>query len=210
MHIFVTVAIISGIIVLVGILCFCLGRFFPQTKNSSSNTEQLNTMPVSNAPTTSLSGGNKTYAGNSALSRNVTAEKFQIAYTRFMIQADKNSVTQKANGSRTPYGFESNRDYDGARLSQHFGQGAASLTPYLNWWVVSIYYITSKGLIVIGIEEDRYPHLNQLKPLRFEKMGNKNTRVAVFYSTTKTNINWVELYNTFVEVSEDVMKLGLR
>ena len=66
----------------------------------------------------------------------------------------------------------------------------------MNWWVVSIYYIIDSGNIVMGIEEDRYPHLKkmQTKPLRYEQIGNKKTNVAVFYSAAKDDVNYGELY----------------
>ena len=39
------------------------------------------------------------------LSKIVTFEKFEIAYAKFLEQADKNAATQKSEGSKTPYGF---------------------------------------------------------------------------------------------------------
>ncbi len=145
----------------------------------------------------------------SELRRFVTAEKFKIAYTEFLSQADENVKTKKAKGSRTPFGFENNREFDGAKLSQHFGQGAPSKTPYLNWWVVSVYYIPENGKIVMGIEEDRYPHIGKMKPLRFLQIGNKSTHVAVFYSSDKDSMDYNELHAKFISVAEEVMRLGL-
>lgn len=150
------------------------------------------------------------FEGQSELRKNVTPEKFRIAYQSFMAQADENAKTKKGKGSRTPFGYENNREFDGAKLSQHFGQGAPSKTPYLNWWVVSIYYLPDSGKIVMGIEEDRYAHIGEMKPLRFLQIGNKSTHVAVFYITTLDELNYSELYEKFISVSEEVMRLGLK
>ena len=143
----------------------------------------------------------------SELRKNVTAEKFRIAYSAFMEQADKNSVSRKGQGSRTPFGFEGNREFDGANLSQHFGQGAASSTPYINWWVVSIYYLPDTGKIIMGIEEDRYPYLGKMNPDRYTYIGNKATRVAVFYSASKKDAVSACTFNTLnIIVHNSVIK----
>ena len=67
------------------------------------------------------------------------------------------------------------------------------------------------GSINIGIEEDRYPHLKQMKikPLKYQEFSNKKTRVAVFYSITKDSVNYDELYERFLDVSEEVIRIGL-
>lgn len=39
------------------------------------------------------------------LSKIVTYEKFEIAYSKFLEQADRNAITQKSKGSKIPYGF---------------------------------------------------------------------------------------------------------
>ena len=85
-------------------------------------------------------------------------------------------------------------------------------TPYMNWWVVSIYYLPENGNIIMGIEEDRYPHLKeiQIKPLRYDQIGNKKVNTAVFYATHKTYVNYGELYEKFLQVCEEVMRLGLK
>lgn len=147
----------------------------------------------------------------SELSKTVTANIFERAYIKFIEQADKNVISKKAEGSKTPYGFSAKPECDGAVFKQQFGQGTPSSTPYMNWWVVSIYYITDSKRIVMGIEKERYAHLGKIriKPLCYEVIGNKKTEVAIFYSETKNNVNYVELYEKFVTVCEDVMKLGL-
>ena len=49
--------------------------------------------------------------------------------------------------------------------------------------------------IVMGIEEERYHHLNEMKiqPSRRERIGRKKTDIAVFYSTTKDAINYYDM-----------------
>lgn len=126
----------------------------------------------------------------SELSRVVNRESFASAYRKFMEQAEENSISQKSHGSRVPYGFSKQMILvDGGNFCQHFGQGTASKTPYMNWWVVSIYYLVDSGRIIIGIEEDRYPFVKQMKPVRYERIGNKKVDVAVFYSTSKSKMN---------------------
>lgn len=147
---------------------------------------------------------------NSELRQFVTAELFEKAYRSFIEQADKNAISKKSQGTKKPLGFVVRNIFDGGNFSQHFGQGAASATPYMNWWVVSIYYIPDTGNIVMGIETERYSHLNKMKPLRIEQIGKKKTNVAVFYSTSKENVNYYELYEKFIAVAEEVINLGLR
>ena len=63
----------------------------------------------------------------------------------------------------------------------------------------------------MGIEEDRYIHLEEMsiKPLRFEQIGNKKVNTAVFYSSNKSGVNYGELYEKFINVCEEVMRLGM-
>ena len=147
----------------------------------------------------------------SELSTVVTWQVFQQAYERFMEQAEKNAITGKSNGSRTPYGFDSVPICDGAKFRQRFGQGAASATPYMNWWVVSVYYIVESRDIMIGIEEGRYPYLNDMrvKPIRVESVGKRQNRIAVYYSVNKETVNFESLYGVFLALCEEVMRLGL-
>lgn len=49
-----------------------------------------------------------------------------------------------------------------------------------------------------------------IKPLRYAHVGNKKEQIAVFYSTTKSSIDFVELYENFLNVCEEVMRLGLK
>ena len=146
----------------------------------------------------------------SELRRFVTEDLFKTSYVKFMEQADKNVISKKSQGSKCPDGFSERNHFDGADFVQHFGQGAASKTPYMNWWVVSIYYLPDSGNIIMGIEEDRYPYLKKMSPLRKTQIGNKKTDIAVFYSATKDSVNYGELHKRFIEVSEEVMSLGLR
>jgi len=147
----------------------------------------------------------------SELSQILDTTTFERTFSAFINQADQNAETKKSKGGQTPFGFNKKPKCDSADLSTHYGQGAASKTPYLNWWVVSIYYLTDSGNIIMGIEEDRYPHLKEMsiKPARYMQIGNKKVDVAVFYSTTRECLNYEELHKAFIEVAEEVMRLGL-
>lgn len=147
----------------------------------------------------------------SELSKIVTVNAFERAYSAFVEQADNNAASGKAQGGQTPVGFSAKPECDGAYFVSHYGQGNPSAAPYINWWVVSIYYVPSNGNIIVGIEEDRYPHLKQMeiKPLRYTQVGNKEMNTAVFYSTTKSSMNYGDLYEKFIQVCEEVMRLGL-
>ena len=148
----------------------------------------------------------------SELSQMVSAKAFENAYTHFIEQADRNAESKKAQGSKVPYGFKERPNCDGADFKAQYGQGAPSAAPYMNWWVVSIYYLPENGNIVMGIEEDRYPHLKEMNisPLRYDQVGNKKVKIAVFYSAHKTYVNYGELYEKFIQVCEEVMRLGLK
>lgn len=154
-----------------------------------------------------------TNAGHtSELSKTVSAAAFERAYKAFMEQAEKNAISGKAQGSKVPFGFSEKPECDGAHFKPQYGQGAPSAAPYMNWWVVSIYYLPKSGNILMGIEEDRYPHLKeiQIKPLRYDQIGNKKVNTAVFYAAHKTYVNYGELYEKFLQVCEEVMRLGLK
>ncbi len=148
----------------------------------------------------------------SELSKVLDRDTFERTYRLFLEQADANVVSGNGNGGQTPKGFDRKPNCDGADVSTHYGMGNASKTPYLNWWVVSIYYLPDSGNIVMGIEEDRYPHLKEMKiePLRYTKIGNKKVDTAVFYSSSKSNLNYAELHEKFLCVCEEVMRLGLK
>ncbi len=62
----------------------------------------------------------------------------------------------------------------------------------------------------MGIETERYPHLNQMKPLKYEQFGNRKASIAVFYESAKAEINYAELYERFIDVSEEVMRLDVK
>ncbi len=156
---------------------------------------------------------NDVVVGNSELRRIFTEKLFEKAYSAFIEQADKNSITKKAHGPKSVPGIYfpgGGNMLSGAPLSQHFGQGAASSTPYISWWVVSVYYVVENGSIVVGIEKDRYPHIKDMNPLRYMHLGNKKTDVAIFYETTKEKLDYKKLYKSFIDVSEEVMEPGLR
>lgn len=151
---------------------------------------------------------------SSNLSRIMTAEVFESAYKAFMEQADDNRITKKSNGKMLPVGItkadnELINSTDGGTISQHFGQGGASDTPYICWYVVSVYYVVYRKKIVLGIERDRYPHLTDLRGFKCQEVGNKKTKVAIFYETPIENLNYKELYDKFIQISEEVMRIGL-
>ena len=60
----------------------------------------------------------------------------------------------------------------------------------------------------MGIESDRYPHLNQMNPISHKSFG-KDRKIAVFYKSTKSSLNYEDLYESFLDVSEQIMKLGI-
>ncbi len=152
---------------------------------------------------------------SSELSRTLTEDIFEKAYSLFIEQADKNAISKKSHGDKLPYGItkeDDNRikEIDGGGrfgVGQHFGQGAASKTPYINWYVVSIYYSPDDGSIIMGIEKDRYPKLKHMEPRRYTQLGNKKTEVAVFFQSSKDNLDYEKLYEAFINVSEQVMRL---
>lgn len=148
----------------------------------------------------------------SELSVVLNGNAFKQSFEAFIKQADANALSGKGAGGQTPFGFSGKPRCDGADVSTHYGQGGASKTPYLNWWVVSIYYIPDTGNITMGIEENRYPHLKEMaiKPMRYTQIGNKKEQIAVFYSATKASINYAELYESFINVCEEVMRIGLK
>ncbi len=154
------------------------------------------------------------YANNhdSELSRIFDRKAFEIAFDDFMKKADENAESGKGRGGQIPYGFSKKPICDGAAVCTHFGQGGASKTPYLNWWVVSVYYIPDSGEIIVGIEADRYPHLDvmQIEPEEYSWIGNKKVDIAEFYRTHKSILYYDDLYECFLCVCEEVMRLGLR
>lgn len=97
---------------------------------------------------------------------------------------------------------------NGCALGQQFGQGGASGTPYISWYVVSIYYVTAQNRIVLGIETNRYQHLNKLLPYKQEKITKKK-EVAVFDEYDREKIDFQKLYTNFIALSEKIMKIGL-
>lgn len=97
---------------------------------------------------------------------------------------------------------------DGHLFKAQYGQGAASVTPYMNWWIVSIYYLPTSGKILLGIEEERCVNFLtkiDIEPIKYEQIGNKKTNIAVFYESHRNNINYSELYDEFVSVCEAVL-----
>ena len=144
----------------------------------------------------------------SELCKSISVETFELIFKDFLRQADDNAKTGKSNGG-TKSKYSDNCFFDGADLHTNYGQGAATKTPHLNWWVLSIYYLPDNGNIIMGIEDYRYPYLNQMQPNTFKNVGNKKDKVAVFYETSKATINYKELYDKFIDVAEQIMRLGV-
>lgn len=150
-------------------------------------------------------------SSQSELQRVLTRDVFEKAYRAFLEQADKNAISKKANGGSIPYGISKEeadliKEADGNgifRLSQSFGQGAASLTPYINWHVVSIYYIPAEERIVMGIERTRYNGLKYMNPLRYTKIASKKDDVAVFFESKKAMLDYDVLYKKFINVCNE-------
>ena len=147
----------------------------------------------------------------SELRENVTFDKFKNAYLKFIEQAKDNAKTGKSKGMKTPNGFSDKCNFDGDDFKQSFGQGAASKAPYVNWGVVSIYYIVETGSIILGIEKNRYPAVQNInvEQSASRRIGNKTDDVAVFYEATIDTVNYEELYECFLKVCEEVIRLGL-
>lgn len=145
---------------------------------------------------------------NSELRRNITEKIFEKAFTLFIEQANKNQSSEKANGTMVPYGFKNIPTFDGEKFKVQYGQGRASKTPYMNWWVVSIYYIPKSGDIILGIEIERFKHWKaiSLKPLGLQKIGGRSNNVAIYYSTNKNKLNIIELYHNFINLCDKVIK----
>ena len=171
-------------------------------------TEQwLTEKPSKNTPSKSYYG-KQLKSHTSELSKNVSAEKFELIFKYFMRQADENAISKKSNGGKKSK-YLDNCYFDGANFYTQYGQGAATKTPHINWWVLSIYYLPDTGEITMGIEEFRYRHLNKMNPIAHKFVGNKKERVAVFYETMKDTIDYNELYEVFIDVSEEIMRLGI-
>ena len=159
---------------------------------------------------------NKHTTSGSHLREQVSKEAFEIAYEHFLEQADKNAASKSISGSKkVPKGFEHLPDHkiDGWDFTTNYGSGYPSNTPYLNWHVVSIYYFPSTGQIIIGIEAKRYKehtgrNVNEMHPQRMKNFDGKNRIVAVFYQTLKENLNYNELYEKFMNVSEEYVRLN--
>ena len=152
----------------------------------------------------------------SHLRQTVSKEAFEIAYKNFLEQADRNTQSRSTTGSKkVPLGVEHipNHKIDGWDFTTHYGFGNPSRTPYLNWHVVSIYYMTDTGQIIIGIEAERYKmhtgkNISEMNPIRMKKFSNKKTDVAIFYQTSRDRIDYSELYEKFVGVSEEYVRLN--
>ena len=142
------------------------------------------------------------------LSKKVSQEKFELIFKEFMAQADENAKTGKSNGTKKSR-YLDNNEFNGAKFKCNYGHGAATKTPHINWWVLSVYYIPYNGRIIMGIEDHRYPYLNKMNPISHKSIENKKDTVAVFYETTKDNVNYKKLYEAFINIVEQITILGV-
>ena len=140
----------------------------------------------------------------SELRQSITLERFAAAFEEFMRKAEEKMKV----GKEIPSVFSQANLKGLACLSAHYGQGAVSKAPYLNWHVLSIYYIVDEGIIVIGIQRHRYPHLSKMKPLR-DKIVPGKQEVAVFYSTIIERIDYPAMYEKFMGIAEQIIRLGM-
>lgn len=147
----------------------------------------------------------------SEISQNLTLEMFENAYTCFIEQADKNAKSGKAEGTKVPFGYGEISYYDRAEFKAEYGRGRASSRPYMNWWAVSIYYLPDSGQIILGMEEGRYNHQKkiEIKPKEIKSVGKNRANVIVYYSTNKRTVDYKILYNKFIELCDEVSRLGL-
>ncbi len=133
---------------------------------------------------------------------------FKQAFDNFLKQADQNKISKKAEGKETIPEL--------GLLRRNFGQGNASRAPYMNWYVVSIYYLTDKNEIIIGIAknflDDPSRHLDNMN---FSKLGeellgtnSEDKTVAVYYKTSRELLNYDELYKKFVDLCDEVQRVG--
>ncbi len=148
------------------------------------------------------------FNNTSELRSNLTPEMFQRAFSAFLIHAKENAETKAFKGGATPDGLDSkSRAFDGHTLTTHYGRGRASRAPYFNWWVLSIYYVVETGKIVMGIEKHRFPHLHEMKYEGLKEIPGKD-EVAWFYQTIEERLDYAELYEKFVSVAEEIMRLS--
>lgn len=135
-------------------------------------------------------------------------EKFKEALDKFLKQADENKISTKSNGKKII-------EIPECDLRTHYGQGSASQAPYLNWAVVSIYYITAENKIILGIPkkflDDPTHHLSQMQ---ISKIGNKllganaaDKYIAVYYETSRELLDYDELYDKFLSICEEVHRV---
>ena len=149
----------------------------------------------------------------SELRTKLTYECFYNNFTEFLAQADKNVLTKKSGGGKSPAGITGEKRngkviVDGGELGLQYGQGNASKAPYFNWHVLSIYYIPTQQKIVLGVETIRYWKFKELKPYACTEIP-PNRRVAVFDEYCKSEIDYEKLYDNFIRISEEIMKLGM-
>jgi hypothetical protein len=102
-----------------------------------------------NFEVTNLFGNNNDKGKNtSELRKSISAELFEKIYIQFMEQAEQNAISMRSNGSERLDGKNKYTAY-GKDLARKFGSGNSSRTPYICWYVVSIYYIFARKRLII-------------------------------------------------------------
>lgn len=135
-------------------------------------------------------------------------EDFKEALDKFLKQADENQISTKSNGKKIIETPE-------CRLGAHYGQGNASRAPYLNWGIVSVYYITDENSIVIGIAKkfldalDHHLSRMNISEIDDKLLGasTKDKYVAVYYKTPRDHLNYDVLYKKFMSICDEVHRV---
>ena len=135
-------------------------------------------------------------------------EDFKEALDNFLKQADENQISKKSNGKKI---IETPK----CKLGAHYGQGNASRAPYLNWCVVSVYYITDENSIVIGIVKNFLDapdhHLSRMNISEIDDKllgaSTKDKYVAVYYETSRDLLDYDELYEKFMSICDEVHRV---
>ena len=131
---------------------------------------------------------------------------FEVIFSKFMLQALKNSKNGKAEGKKIKYTAQ---DLNNREILLQYGQGKASKAPHINWDIVDIYYIVEKAKLIVGIEYDKHREtVDRMKSINYiiDTFDNNQT-VAVFYETPIDKINFEELYCMFINVSKEVIRI---
>ena len=119
--------------------------------------------------------------------------------------SDADIFAQRINDYVAQFGTESIKDVDGVLALANFADKKGSILPTdfcYNRYNNGLGDFSGPHLFeytddkqFMGIEEDRYPHLKEMsiKPLRYSRIGNKKVDTAVFYSATKSSLDYLSM-----------------